>query len=211
MSSGDCVAGSTVTGVVGSDAVIQNQNSSTGATCSTGDVTAVNVLSVNAGPVAIVLPPVLPPIEEPATVLGLEKDFLSGTAFWDGDDLVYEVTFESTLALESGPPAETVTFSDPAPAGWTLVSLTTTDPDWDCVGDTCTYTGAGFAGPTTFTAVYQYREEYPASNAPETVENTSSATWEDGSVTSNTACGARQEHHPSTPPLPWVNCGVVLI
>jgi len=209
ISSGDCVAGSQVTGVVGGSPVIQNQNSSDGATCTTGDVVAVSLVSVNVGPSAIVvIPPPPAPVEE--TELALTKEFVGGTSYWDGDELVYEVTFESTLELVDGPPAETVTFTDPAPAGWTLVSLTTTDPNWTCVGDTCTYTGDGFAGPTTFTAVYEYREPYPAPNAPEQVENTSYATWEDGATASNTACGMRLEHHPSTPPEPWVECGALL-
>lgn len=48
--SGDAVAGSQVTGVVGGDATIQNQNSSSGSTAISGNATASNTAVVNAGP-----------------------------------------------------------------------------------------------------------------------------------------------------------------
>ena len=50
--SGDAVAGSQVTGVVGGNTTVQNQNSSTGAVATSGDVTVVNSATVNAGPSA---------------------------------------------------------------------------------------------------------------------------------------------------------------
>jgi len=50
--SGDAVAGSQVTGVVGGNATVQNQNSSSGAVATSGDVTVVNSATVNAGPSA---------------------------------------------------------------------------------------------------------------------------------------------------------------
>lgn len=50
--SGDAVAGSQVTGVVGGNATVQNVNNSTGATATSGDAVASNTATVNAGPSA---------------------------------------------------------------------------------------------------------------------------------------------------------------
>jgi hypothetical protein len=50
--SGDAVAGSQVTGVVGGGATVQNTNNSSGATAVSGEATASNAAVVNAGPQA---------------------------------------------------------------------------------------------------------------------------------------------------------------